>query len=203
MGRRAAGAGTDAQRERILRAGAEVLADRGFDGARLRDVARAAEVSIGMLQHYFENRDELFRQAFAWSIDDLIDRWNAAAASESGPWRRFELLVEALTRDPDLGRRCATWTEYCASAARHPELRDGVRRVEREWHTLFSSIVEQGVRTREFAPVLPTGTAVAALVALVDGCDMSVAGRGGKGPERYAEVMLTTGRALLGVRDLT
>ncbi|WP_327668169.1 MULTISPECIES: TetR/AcrR family transcriptional regulator [unclassified Streptomyces] len=187
-------------REDVLRAAARVLAERGLDAARLRDVARAAGVSIGALQHHFETRDELFREAFEWSIEQLIARWRASAADEPDPWHRFELLVQALTGDPELERRCATWTEFCASAARHPGLRDGVRSVHEEWLTLLTGIVEDGVIQGDFVPVLPVDTAIASIAALVDGCDMAVAAGGGMTPERYADLLLGTARAMFGVR---
>ncbi|MCX5536761.1 TetR/AcrR family transcriptional regulator [Streptomyces sp. NBC_00006] len=187
-------------REDVLRAAARVLAERGLDAARLRDVARAAGVSIGALQHHFETRDDLFREAFEWSIEQLIARWRASAADEPDPWHRFELLVQALTGEPELERRCATWTEFCASAARHPGLRDGVRSVHEEWLTLLTGIVEDGVIQGDFVPVLPVDTAIASVAALVDGCDMAVAAGGGMTPERYADLLLGTARAMFGVR---
>ncbi|MFB7737087.1 TetR/AcrR family transcriptional regulator [Streptomyces sp. NPDC056112] len=189
----------DEQRERILRAAAEVLAERGFDAGRLRDVATTSGVSIGALQHYFETRDALFREAFAWSIDDLIERWRAAAADAASAWRRFELLVTALTTDPTLTRRCATWTEFCASASRREELREGVHRVHAEWQALVREIVHQGLQSKEFEPAVPADQAVGSLVALVDGCEMAVASGSGLTAERYAELMLGTARVLLGV----
>ncbi|MCX4728694.1 TetR/AcrR family transcriptional regulator [Streptomyces sp. NPDC090052] len=190
----------DAQRERILQAAAEVLAERGFDAGRLRDVATTAGLSIGSLQHYFETRDALFLEAFAWSIDDLIERWRRVAVEAGSAWRRFELLVQALTSDPDLTRRCATWTEFCASASRREELRDGVRRVHAEWQTLMSEIVHTGLRSEEFTPVLPVDLAIGSLVVMVDGCELAVASGGGLTAERYAELLLGTARAVLGVR---
>lgn len=194
-------AGPDEQRERILRAAALALAEHGFDAARLRDVADAAGVSIGALQHHFDTRDLLFRHAFEWSINELIARWRYAAAGEHGPWRRFELLVRELATDPDLTRRCATWTEFCASAARREELREGIRRAHGAWRALVTDIVASGVTSGEFAPALPPNAAVGAVMAVVDGCDMTVAAGGGMSPERYAELVLGTARAVLGVRE--
>lgn len=190
----------DEQRERILRAAADVLAERGFDAGRLRDVATASGVSIGALQHHFETRDALFREAFAWSADDLVARWRTAAAEANSAWRRFELLVTALTTDPTLGRRCATWTEFCAIASRREELREGVRRVQAEWRALIDDIVRQGLRSEEFQPAVPPDLATGSLLALVDGCEMAVASGSGLTAERYAELVLGTARVLLGVR---
>lgn len=187
------------QRERILRVAAESLAERGFDTVRLRDVANAAGVSIGLIQHYFETRDGLFRDAFAWSIDELISRWECTAVGEIGPWRRMELLVDELTGDPDLTRRCGTWIEFCASAARHPELRDGVQRVYNVWSRLVAEIVDGGVQQGLFQPALPQQTVVELISTLIDGCDMAVAsGVGQITPERYRRLLLDTARLALG-----
>jgi AcrR family transcriptional regulator len=193
-------AGADVQRERILRAAARALAEFGFDRARLRDVSKAAGVSIGLIQHYFETRDGLFRDAFAWSVDELIGRWECVAVGEPEPWRRIELLVQELTTDPDLTRRCGTWLEFCASASRHLELRGGVQRVYDVWRRLMAGIISAGVEQGVFAPRLPASTVVDLISTLVDGCDMAIAaGIGEMTPDRYRGLLLDTASMALGV----
>ncbi|RVU28845.1 TetR family transcriptional regulator [Streptomyces antnestii] len=201
MGEKESGDASEDQRERILRSAALVMAERGFDAARMRDVARGAGVSIGLLQHYFDTRDLLFRAAFDWSIDDLIARWRKGSSAEPDAWRRFGLLVRELADDPDLRRRCATWIEFCASAARRPELRDGVRRAHEDWRELVLGIVESGVAAGTFTPAVPADVAVRSVLAAVDGCDLAVASGSGMGAEDYAAVILATARSVLGVRE--
>lgn len=192
--------GPEVQRERILRSAAKALADSGFEGARLRDVAADVGVSIGLLQHYFETRDLLFHAAFAWSIDELISRWECAAVGESDPWRRMELLVTQLTTDEDLLRRCTTWIEFCASASRHEELQDGVARVYESWRLLVQDVVARGVQDGTFRPALDQATAVDLICTLVDGCDLAVASRSQRlTPGRYRDLVLDTAALALGV----
>src|SRR5829696_8065582 len=45
--------------ERILSAGADVLADRGYDGFTIGEVSRKAKVSVGSVYGRFENKDAL------------------------------------------------------------------------------------------------------------------------------------------------
>jgi AcrR family transcriptional regulator len=45
--------------ERILRAGADVLADRGYDGFTIGEVSRQARVSVGSVYGRFESKDAL------------------------------------------------------------------------------------------------------------------------------------------------
>jgi AcrR family transcriptional regulator len=91
-------------RVQLLGAAAACLSERGFELTRLRDVAKRAGVSIGLLQHYFETRDGLLREAFSWSCAELIERSRDRARSSSAPWERIVSLLDALLTDPGLKR---------------------------------------------------------------------------------------------------
>src|SRR5512141_1598465 len=47
-------------RERLMAAGAEVFAERGYHAARVDDVVKLAETSHGTFYLYFANKEELF-----------------------------------------------------------------------------------------------------------------------------------------------
>ena len=46
-------------RERLLAAAAKVVADRGYDAATIKAIARAAGVAPGLVHYYFASKDEL------------------------------------------------------------------------------------------------------------------------------------------------
>jgi AcrR family transcriptional regulator len=118
MGRIAGVAATET-RERLLRAAADVFAERGYDGTRVADIAAAAGVSNGALYAHFGSKAELLTDALRThgrrvladmfsadpdrSITDLlltIGRWLPRRRDASG-----YLLVEALVaarRDEDV-----------------------------------------------------------------------------------------------------
>jgi AcrR family transcriptional regulator len=188
------------QRERILRAASHVLAEHGYDGVRLRDIARAAGVSIGLLQHYFESRDALLKQAAVWGSDELLRRWGALAGGEGDAWKRFTGLIEERTGGPELRRECVTWTEFCASASRHPDLRPAVRSVYEGWRQLVTAVVEDGTHSGLFHPVLPPADVVDLLLITLDGCEMAIAAHVGVlDPERFAHLMISLARLTLGL----
>jgi AcrR family transcriptional regulator len=60
---RIAGVGAAQTRERLLRAAAEVFAERGYDGTRVADIASAASVSNGALYAHFASKAELLVEA--------------------------------------------------------------------------------------------------------------------------------------------
>ena len=55
-----------------------VLAERGYDKARYSDVAKDAGVSVGSIQHYFEDRSDLFVSTFSSFAAETIEAaWGA------------------------------------------------------------------------------------------------------------------------------
>jgi AcrR family transcriptional regulator len=70
----------DSKRETIVAAAAEVFASRGFAGASNRHIARAANISPGLIYWYFEDKNELFKAVVerlfpltALAIPDSVD----------------------------------------------------------------------------------------------------------------------------------
>lgn len=51
------------RREQILDAAVRVFAEKGFDRATNRDIARAAGITPGLIYHYFASKEELLRSA--------------------------------------------------------------------------------------------------------------------------------------------
>jgi AcrR family transcriptional regulator len=66
----------DARRLEILRAAARVFRQRGLAAAGMRDIAIAADLSLGNLYHYFEGKDEIL----FFCQDRTLDRLLAALA---------------------------------------------------------------------------------------------------------------------------
>jgi AcrR family transcriptional regulator len=88
---RIAGVTAAQTRERLLRAAAEVFAERGYDGTRVVDIAAAAGVSNGALYAHFGSKAELLVAALrAHGRRELAD---LLAADPARPVT--ELLLEA------------------------------------------------------------------------------------------------------------
>ena len=64
-------------RARIRDAAIEQFTERGFDRATIREIARAAGVSPGLVRHHFGSKDELRRVCDAYALDRVrryVDR---------------------------------------------------------------------------------------------------------------------------------
>jgi TetR/AcrR family transcriptional repressor of nem operon len=83
-------------REQIVRAAAELIAEKGAAGMSLDDVKARAGASRSQLYHYFEDRDDLVRAVVAATSDAVIASHNELLAhvdTWAGIDRWFDALV--------------------------------------------------------------------------------------------------------------
>ena len=85
-------------RERLLRAGEEVFAERGFEGARVEEIASKAGVNIRMLYHHFGSKEGLFLQVVEGIHKEIQARQDALYRAEDHPRAFLERAMEDLFR---------------------------------------------------------------------------------------------------------
>lgn len=68
------------KKEAILMAAQEAFGQLGFTGATVKDVAGRADVSFGLVSHYFGSKQELFLAAGFDMADRIIERLKEATA---------------------------------------------------------------------------------------------------------------------------
>ncbi len=60
--------------ERILDAALGLFRDAGYDAVRTEDIAAAAEVSVGTLYNYFENKGDLLLALVTIEVEDVLEQ---------------------------------------------------------------------------------------------------------------------------------
>ena len=65
---------TDERRLQIMGALVKVMARRGYDGASVADIARAARLTPGLVHYHFKNKQEILLAA----LRDLVARRDAS-----------------------------------------------------------------------------------------------------------------------------
>lgn len=76
---------TGTRRDAILEAALSVFSERGYEAARLDDVARSAGVAKGTLYLYFKDKETLFEEVVRGAISPIIERLSALAAAPDLP----------------------------------------------------------------------------------------------------------------------
>ncbi|MCF7548582.1 TetR/AcrR family transcriptional regulator [Pseudonocardia sp. WMMC193] len=160
--RRPASGGKSARtRQRILDATATVLAERGYAGTRLSDVAALAELRAPAVYYYFDSREQLVEEVVTTGMVRNLDHVRTALAgmpAEASGLERIARAVEAhlqaVLRLSDYTRAAIRSSSQLPPAMRERHLRAQQRYVD-VWRDLLGAARESG----EIASDLDVGAA--------------------------------------------
>jgi AcrR family transcriptional regulator len=117
-------AGRQQTRDALLEAAIHVFARRGYEAARLAEVAREAGLTTGAVYSNFESKHDLFLAAFereiARHVREVTEAVGKAATPEEGIAAAAAQWSGFLTSAPD---RFPLFIEYWSHAVRDPDLR--------------------------------------------------------------------------------
>jgi TetR/AcrR family transcriptional regulator, cholesterol catabolism regulator len=85
-------------RQRIVRAAAEVLKEKGYHETKLNDVARRARIQGGSVYYYFDSMDGLVQEVLALGMERTLEHVTSTMASlpeGSSPRERLEAAIDA------------------------------------------------------------------------------------------------------------
>jgi AcrR family transcriptional regulator len=80
-----------------VQSAAEVLAERGYAGSTLNDIADRANTKAGSLYYYFDSREELIREIMTRGITETIDHVTAAVDALEPSATSQQKLAAAVT----------------------------------------------------------------------------------------------------------
>ncbi|GAA4357451.1 TetR/AcrR family transcriptional regulator [Variovorax defluvii] len=92
---RVATAGTDAQRERILQAAAQLFAAQGYANTTMAQIVRALDVTKPFVYYYFRDKQEIF-ETLSWR--PAVDCFTALDFAEGDPRPAVEKVKEGIER---------------------------------------------------------------------------------------------------------
>ncbi len=166
--------GTDASgtttRTRILAAAMRQIAERGYGGMRLADVAVDAGVSLGLVQHYFGTRTGLLQATFETGTEVNLRRAREIAHGPGTPSERLTGLIRWGCADIDAADGSwEFWFEFWLAALREPELSLRNRAGDQGWQGAFRTVLSDGIADGSFAPDGTPEQVATKLVTLLDG----------------------------------
>lgn len=158
------------RRTQILEATARVISERGADRTRLADIARAAGVSIGLIQHYFSSRDELLEASFV-QFNDWMRDWAAAVAAEADPPHKLSTLLRFSSFEYEGWREVQwrIWLEFWSLCIRHPRFRAQYAGIYDTFRKPFREVILEGIESGDFKPRASAEDVVDRLTAQIEG----------------------------------
>jgi AcrR family transcriptional regulator len=155
----------------LVRAAFDLIAERGFEGLRTRDVAARAGVNIATLHYYFATKELLIRAV----VEALVQQFQIRRAPDLAAQPRRPLVeLRQELRDVQYQVRespeiFAVLFELTTRSLRDPAIRAIIRDSDAHFQEHIASYLRAGVEQGEFRNDLDVAAAAAGLVALVMG----------------------------------
>lgn len=89
--------GADQRKEALVRATLELISEEGVRGATVRAIAERAEVTQGLIRHYFSTKEDLVLAAYTQHMKAMTDQTFASAAGATAKARLAALVVASVT----------------------------------------------------------------------------------------------------------
>jgi AcrR family transcriptional regulator len=94
--------------QKILDAAEEVFHQKGYDGARMQEIAEEAGINKGLLHYYFKSKDKLFEAIFSVALHRMISKISAIVEMDISLDDKINMMVEQymtmIMRHPNLPR---------------------------------------------------------------------------------------------------
>lgn len=160
----------DARKQQVMTATEELITQRGFDTVRLRDIARLAGVSVGLIQHYFDTREALLLETMSQSSWRRAAEWAALGQQVTDPAERLTVMLAGSIVDR---QRCIAWMNMSSAATRHQDLIPLISRIYDAWSDALRNTLLEGTRIKQFVPTRPIDQILDTIMALMDGLMVS------------------------------
>jgi AcrR family transcriptional regulator len=184
---------------RILRAARARFLVHGVDGTSLRDIARDAKTSIGMVSYYFPTKDDLFLAVVEQTYVGFLAGLEVALAGDAQVKERLRRVSARLGRatDDELDVVRLVAREALSSSSRFERI---LARFQRGHVGMVARTLAAGMASGEIDDALPIGFVLACTLGCVAVPQLFRRAMQGRGP--YAAMPEADGVAALAVGAL-
>lgn len=162
----------DERRIELARAAVKVIDRLGLDGATLREIAREAGYSTGVIGHYFNSREDVMLAALGSVMDHTTQRMAEVALIHRGLKAAHELSAELLPLDKRRTRENRVWLIYGAEAINEKRLRKAYLQYDERVKNLIRTTLEQAIADGELSDSVDPELEAYRLLALSDGISL-------------------------------
>lgn len=159
------------RRQSLIQAAYHLIAERGFEQLRTRDVAARAGVNIATLHYYFARKEDLIQGVVEYLLKQfMLAHLPDSSFEMNNPLEqiRAELaeMYTLLHEQPDV---FIVMNELALRSRHDPMIHASLQWLNQGWHTYFEQILRQGKEQHLFRPELDPERAAAWLILLLKG----------------------------------
>lgn len=147
------------------------IAEKGFEGLRLREIAAQVGLNHATLHHYFPTKEALVQAVVLYVTQRLAQ---TTASPEGTPVDQLRshlrLLQQRMREEPAL---FIALSEIGLRAQRDPVIRAAVQQRVEEWHAFLTSILKAGIKQGNWPEDLDAEAVASAIIALIQSISLN------------------------------
>ena len=160
------------RRQSLVYAAYELIAEKGFEGLRMRDIAGKVGVNIATLHYYYPSKEALIRGVLDYLMHQFITL-RPQTLEESAEQNVAETLLQEfidqayqISKQPQL---FIVLLELSQRSLRDPPMQDTMKQYDLHWKNHIREILEVGRGNGEFDSNLDLDQEASSLIALFKG----------------------------------
>jgi AcrR family transcriptional regulator len=135
----------------ILQKAEDLFADKGFDGATVRDIAEAAGVNVAMISYYFGSKEKLMESLFTYRMTVIRTRLQELINSHAfTPFQKVEIIIEEYVSRV-IEKQSFYKIMLCEQVInKNTEILKSLKELKFGYATLFSQLIGEGQQQKVF-----------------------------------------------------
>ncbi|GAA1516026.1 TetR family transcriptional regulator C-terminal domain-containing protein [Sphaerisporangium rubeum] len=149
----------DQRRAELLDAARRVVLERGISSTRVADIAKATNVSGGLIHYHFATKDELITAMLRSTIDGEVVRLGEIVRGSGPAVERLDRVLRYYIPRTRSDQSWILWIDAFAAGLREKVLQEILLELESAWIGAVRQVIEAGVESGEFTCDDPEGAA--------------------------------------------
>jgi AcrR family transcriptional regulator len=152
----------------ILNVAEKLFAEKGFDGASIRDIAAEAGVNIAMISYYFKSKENLMQAIFEKSMGTFRVRVESLLKDDSlKPFQKMEMLIDEKI-DGIMERQRFYKIMICEQVTnKNPVIIEFVNELKKKNAEALGKLIRDGQKKGEFKKVIDVTVVLSALFGTI------------------------------------
>jgi len=157
------------RQEALVRAAYDLLAERGFEGLRTRDIAAKVGVNIATLHYYYPTKEKLIRGVVGYAMERFRTTLRPAGSPGEQVKAHFAGIRRLARTEPKL---FSVMGELAMRGRRDRAIAAIVRDVDNTWQKVLSALLRQAAKEGAIANSAKADDLAALIVATLKGLFM-------------------------------
>ncbi len=145
-------AGSEGREQQILEIAGDVISAKGFAATSIRDIAKAADISIAALYRHIGSKDELLFRITQTRMQELFDHFEANLTTGGTASERLAEAISVYLAYISKNHRYINLV-YRETKALDEQARARIYDTERQFMKLWEQIISDGIAGEEFVDV--------------------------------------------------